>query len=379
MRRSVFLIFSLILVVACSVVPGARAAADPDYSQIIASEASWITSAQIPAGHGDASGAIPISNDPSNGEWDVKPYDANIAAWGLLANGTTDAPQVKAWMQWYFNHLNWPDYNGVYATIYDYYINDTTYAVTPVPDGSSGHAFYDSTDSYAATFLTLCRAYAQTTGDYSFLQSNQYQINQIIGAIMATKQSDGLTWAKPDYQGKLLMDNSEVYSGLSDAAWLYQNVFTDDPSGYSYYAAEANDVKTGILTYLWDAHTPNMFSTIKGSDGSTDTVSWSNWYPDATSQLWPIKAGIVSGSEATSLWDTFDATWPNWVTTVNNPDGMPWGAIGYTAAFMGDKTDADSFLANADTNYMANGNPWPWSAREAGFTMQAAKLDSQLP
>ncbi|HSX06432.1 MAG TPA: hypothetical protein VLG92_01790 [Candidatus Saccharimonadia bacterium] len=352
-----------------------------DYSQIITSEASWITSTQIPAGHGDASGAIPIHPDPSGGSWKVSPYDANIAAMGLLDNGTTDAAQVKSWMNWYIAHLNWPDYNGKVATIYDYSINATTYAVTPILQ--SGHPSYDSTDSYAATFLSLCHKYAAVTGDVTFLRTNEYQVNQIIGAMLSTKQSDNLTWARPDYPAKYLMDNTEVYTGLNDAAWLYQNVFTDDLNGFSYYSAVASDVKTAIQTYLWNS-TLGMYVIAKNSDGTTDTPSWSSW-PSATTQLWALKAGIVSNPSA--MWNAFNSTWDNavtstnWTTTVNNPDTMPWGGAGYAAAVMGDKSKIDAFLAGANTNYINlqnNSHHWPWSVREAGFTMSAAAVGKNL-
>ena len=54
-----------------------------------------------------------------------------------------------------------------------------------------------------------------------------YQLDAIGNVIVQTQNSDGLTWAKPDYQIKYLMDNCEAYRGLRDLASLFGAAFND--------------------------------------------------------------------------------------------------------------------------------------------------------
>src|SRR5207248_2459097 len=104
----------------------------PGYHQNISSTGNWITTASsLP------DGAILFTSDKIN------PYFSNLAAIGLTKDKKY-YPQVKAWMQWYINHLNYSDKWGLSCTMYDYGISGTA-------ETSSTDA--DSTDSYAASFL----------------------------------------------------------------------------------------------------------------------------------------------------------------------------------------------------------------------------------
>ena len=49
-----------------------------------------------------------------------------------------------------------------------------------------------------------------------------------LGAIAAVMQTDGLTIAKPDYPMKYLMDNVEVYGGLTEGAAPFESVGDHD-------------------------------------------------------------------------------------------------------------------------------------------------------
>jgi len=122
----------------------------------------------------------------------LNPYYANIAAIGMTKDPNR-MPQVVGWINWYINHLNWPDKWGLYGTTYDYNVNNGV--LTP-----SNNA--DSTDSYAATFLSLVWNGWQS-GDAnarSTILGLSYQLDVIGGVIVQSQQSDGLTWAKADYQ-----------------------------------------------------------------------------------------------------------------------------------------------------------------------------------
>jgi hypothetical protein len=129
------------------------------------------------------------------------PYYSNLAAIGVVRTGNpVYYAKVKAWMQWYVAHLNYPDKWGLSCTVYDYSVSGTT--ETPTNDA-------DSTDSYAATFVSLAWAYWQT-GDataQNYIKTLKYQLDCIGGVMVQTQQRNGLTWAKPNYQVQYLMDN----------------------------------------------------------------------------------------------------------------------------------------------------------------------------
>ena len=171
------------------------------------------------------------------GSSQINPYYSNLAAIGLTKDPGSYGI-VQKWMEWYITHLNWPDKWGLYGTTYDYDYNNGT---------AASHNDADSTDSYAATFLSLAWAYYSTgdAGAQSYVRTLSYQLDAIGGVIVQTQQSDGLTWAKPDYQIKYLMDNCEAYRGLRDLALIFQNAFGDTAKAH-YYNAKADLMLQGI-------------------------------------------------------------------------------------------------------------------------------------
>ena len=112
---------------------------------VFETETAWLASLQL------ENGAIPMTKNP-NGTVTMNPYFADVAALALLDNAEKYAENVKKYMDWHFAHLNTnkTDYNRMDATIYDY--NITLENGKIVKEESKGS--YDSTDSYAATFLS---------------------------------------------------------------------------------------------------------------------------------------------------------------------------------------------------------------------------------
>ncbi|GAC1366932.1 MAG: hypothetical protein NVSMB32_11740 [Actinomycetota bacterium] len=346
----------------------------PNYSAIMAGEAYWVSLAQVPTGHGSASGAIAVSTQASDGQWLIRPYDANIGARGMLSGGSRYYPMVRAWMQWYFNHLNSPDYAGLPGTVYDYQVDVATYAETYAASVPS----YDSSDSYAATFLTLAQSYAQTTHDYAFLQAHQAELNTIGNAIQATQQPNGLTWAKADYHAAYLMDNSEVQQGLRAQAWLDSYVFAD-LNGANAATIQARRVIQGMQSVLW-LGANSMYSPALGSSGPPDAASWSQWYPASIGQAYPIQSQALARTDprAQQLWLAFNAYWPGWTTTIGTPTGTPGMTLCYAAAVMHDKARTDACLSGAATNWTSKGRPWPWTVLESGMMALAARSGRTL-
>ena len=137
------------------------------------------------------------------------PYFSNLAAlgWTEAARVTTDTAQrvrflnaTDRWLRWYANNLN-PD-----GTIYDF---------EGPPRALKSKNDYDSSDSYPATFAMVAWRHRTASGDTALLLSLQPALRKAYGAILLTMDDDGLTYAKPLYTEKYLMDNLEVAAGLA--------------------------------------------------------------------------------------------------------------------------------------------------------------------
>lgn len=294
------------------------------------------------------------------GSSEIVPYYSNLAAIGLTKNPGSYTI-VENWMKWYINHLNWPDQWGLYGTIYDYNYNNGA-------ESSLNNA--DSTDSYAATFLSLAWAF-YNTGDataQSYVKTLSYQLNAIANSLLATQQSDGLTWAKPNYQIKYLMDNCEAYRGLRDAALLFQNAFNDTTKA-QLYNSKADLMLQGINGMWLNGH----WAVYKDGIGRLIGPSMGTWYPDATSQMFPVMQGVIPGSDSRSVqvYNAFNAAWPGWPNlSFQSQDPFPWVMIGNAAAQMGDTSRVNTFINALDSKYVNAGFPWTWYSMEAGWFMR---------
>ena len=291
----------------------------------------------------------------------IMPYFSNMAAIGMTKDPNR-MPQVVAWMNWYINHLNWPDKWGLYGTTYDYTVSNGV----AIPTQNA-----DSTDSYAATFLTLAWN-AWQSGDAnarSYIAGLSYQLDVIGGVIVQTQQSDGLTWAKPDWQIKYLMDNCEVYRGLRDLASLYQQGFGDSAKA-AWYNAAADRTLKGILG-MWQN---GKWAWYKDGAGRMPAPNLANWYPDASAQVFPMLMGVLSPSDSRSqqTYATFNAAWPGWPQlSFNSQDPFPWDLVAVAAAVMGDKARVATYINTIQNKYVNSGFPWHFYSAEAGWFMRA--------
>ena len=295
----------------------------------------------------------------------INPYYSNIASIGMTKDPARYG-DVKNWMQWYINHLNWPDKWGLYGTTYDYNVNGST-------ETSTNDA--DSTDSYAATFLSLAWAYFDTrdAGAQAYVKTLGYQLEVIGGVIVSTQQLDGLTWAKPNYQIKYLMDNCEAYRGLRDLAMLFQHAF-NNPSKAAYFNARADMMLAGIQN-MWMG---SNYGVYKDALGRLGPVNWGTWYADATSQLFPVLLGVISPSDphATQIYATFNAHWPGWPQlSFQAQDPFPWVLVVDAAVRMGDSARVSAYMASVQNKYVSQNFPWTWYCAENGWYM---RLNSYL-
>lgn len=333
-------------------VPAAAPAPPPPPSPFAAdfhSTSNWLASQSA------ATGALLYSTTRIN------PYYANLAAIGLVKDSARYV-QIENWMRWYISHLNKTDRWNLGGTMYDYNI------VSGV-ELSSGDA--DSTDSYAATFLSLAYAYFATGNPaaQSYVRSISSELEQIANVLVKTQQSDGLTWAKPNYQIKYLMDNSEVFRGLADVSTLFGSM--GDTAKRTYYSALATNCQRGI----WGMWMGTKWAVYKDALGRLIAPTMSTWYPDATAQMFPVLYGAVPGtdSKAQTAYATFLKAWPGWAQlSFNAQDPFPWVMVAGGAALVGDKTRVNTYASSVRTKWVNKGFPWTWYSMEAGWYLRLA-------
>jgi hypothetical protein len=297
------------------------------------------------------------------GSSEIIPYYSNLAAIGMTRYPTSASNTVvENWMKWYINHLNWPDQWGMYGSIYDYNYNN---------GALTSHGTADSTDSYAATFLSLAWAFYSTGNAtaQSYVKTLAYQLDHIGQVIIKTSDVDGLTWALPNYHIKYLMDNCEAYRGLRDLALVWQYAFNDLAKADYYNAAASKMYNSLVAMYLGGG----KWAWYKDALGRLPAPNLGIWYPDATAQMFPVMQGVLPGtdSRAVATYNTFNSAWPGWPNlSFNGQDPFPWVMIASGAAEMGDSARVNTYITNIQNRYVSKGFPWTWYSMEAGWFMR---------
>ena len=307
-------------------------------------ETAWIASLQL------ENGAIPMTR-VENGEVTVNPYFADFAALALLDNADKYAENVRSYMNWHFQHLNTEqtDYNGIDGTIYDYKVTLENGKISKEESKGS----YDSTDSYAATFLMVLEKYYDKTGDGEYIVEFSDDIVRIVNAMLCTLNR-GLTYAKPDYKVKYLMDNCEVYEGLVAAKNVLEVLQENDCVNSIFvkkckYAAEK--VSDKLESKLWSKKGNYYKTGIFADNNEIFDFSWEEFYPSATAQLFPVSCGVISPDtvRAYTLYNTFCENY-NW-ESMDIPSEFCWGANVLTAAIMGDVDRVSTYMQNYCEKY----------------------------
>ena len=309
------------------------------YQALVDSENAWLATCQL------SNGSIAMT-PTRNGVVTVNPYFADFAALSLLNQADQYAVKVQRYMDWHFSRLNTAatDPYGVDGTIFDY--SATVYSgVVTAEEWLTATPSYDSTDSYAATFLMVVDKYVAKTGDTAYAVKNAAKIQRVINALFAT-MDNGLTTGRPNSDVKMLMDNCEVYAGLRAAVRLYDDVLV--PAGAA-TAAQADrlhtaaaDVSAHVESDLW---TGTYYRNDIRADGSSYyPFLWTQYYPSAVAQLFPILHGLLDrdAQRAKDLYAQFCHRY-DW-ETLQHPDDYVWGSNAYVAAVMGDDARVKSFL-----------------------------------
>lgn len=342
------------------------------FSCIFETETAFLASIQLD------NGALPMTYT-RNGNVTVNPYFADFAALALLDDAEKYADNVVKYMDWHFDHLNTAeeDFNNLDGTIYDYIITMKDGKVSSEAISTPENAdSYDTTDSYAATFLTVLYKYMCKTGDTDYIVSNAEDIKRITNVMFATLQN-GLTYAKHNHRVKYLMDNCEVYEGAVAATGLFEEIVR---SGKTEYTDMRNDccdlittVRNNINNRLWNYvggyYKPGITAYV---DIPTKIFSWDIYYPQATSQLFPIICGVIEPNtqRAQKIYEKFCDTY-HW-EAFDYPDDFYWGANVYAAAVMNDVESVAEYM----NNYLplTEKHSWPLYNMDIARTAMAAKI-----
>lgn len=318
-RHNILLIILAVLVAVSFTIPASVSAASTNYAKqaktysgkIIKSENKWLCSTQLD------NGAFPEYR-VKEGTVVCEPYYASFVCLALLDGNDkypSNAGRVKDYMDWYFDHMNTAaeDVSGLAGTVYDHtetvsgYTHVESEEVCKTKDGT---AYYDSTDSYAAEFLSVLWKYYSVTKDSAYIEQHSAEIGQITDVILSTMDS-GLTWATPAYKMKYLMDNSEVYGGLRDAAKLYKAVLPSETEKMDAVISARDLVRSSVNNKMWTSKSKGHYWLAIGEEGIPESFRWTKFYPDATSQLFPITNGVISrkSSRAKHLYKYFNKYW----------------------------------------------------------------------
>lgn len=250
----------------------------------------------------------------------IVPYFSNFAAMALLAaNGQQanpdDVDRVRRWLDWYIFHQ---EKDGI---IFDYAGTVNSY-------GSRGTC--DSTDSYAATFLMVLRRYQQAVG--TVLTPDDLNAAVLaLGAIEDVMQPDGLTVTKPGYPIKYLMDNVEVYQGLTEGAELFES------AGLKENATCAREMAQGVAEHISLFWSKNDQCFAYAADLNNKlSVGFSKPYPHGLAQLFAL-AHCTPAPEG--LWGHVCETF------APDSDGMPVERWLLAAQRCADKASVEQYTA----------------------------------
>jgi len=308
----------------------------------MADQLAWIKNCQLLVPGHKADGAIRNYNDQG---W-VVPYFANFAAIALLEEPHA-YDRVERYLNWYLTNL---EDNG---TIKNYHYDTELNAKKTTPD---------SEDAYAGTYLSLVAAFCKKTRNMQWPQSNLPALKKIAGWLLKLTDHDGLTFVMTGSAVKYLMDNCEVYRGLSDFAWLLNEL--GDPEA-AFFESRAKAVALGVERQLWNRR-KKYYHPSKTGWWWRPCVNLKKFYPDATCQLFPALYGIIAADSdrGTNLYELFNRYHPNWLEI--KPPEFPWTILGYCAALQGDYQRAYDKLRYVRREYIdaKSGN---WFCAEAAF------------
>jgi len=284
----------------------------------------------------------------------IRPYEASWAALGLAAAYRkwaipSYADALWNWVDWYAAHMETD------GTVYDYDI---------VGGVLTELTTRDSTDSYAGMFLLAVRAADLVDPRSARLDALEDEIVKAVDAIELTQQADGLTWAKPEFHVKYLMDQAETLSGLRAAVHLLAEL--GDTVNMSRARTDAEEMRAGLET-LWNASTPvaAAYDWAKHDNDSLTVTTWSV-FGDALQQSAVVAFRVLPASRHAGLMTQFD---------VSHPDGdwLSYNAnVGLGFETVGNATRAQEYAANVRSRALSYARAWDYNPMKAGWVTLTA-------
>jgi hypothetical protein len=227
----------------------------------------------------------------------------------------------------------------------------------------------DSTDSYAGTFLLAARYTWKSTGNLKQLKKLATGVTGAVRAIEATQDTDGLTWAKPAWHVKYLMDQAETYAGLRAGAEIAKAIGN---SALATRATNDADRLAAGVAKLWNPST-NSYDWAVHDNGAHTATNWNIFYPDALQQAWAVAFGLTDDARSASLMQKFNTQFPKWdAPTAQVPYDNGLQAVNYRAVVgwaelrINDTARAATGAKNIRAAAMLANRAWPFTPGDAG-------------
>jgi hypothetical protein len=261
---------------------------------------------------------VPLTNE-------IVPYWSNLAICGL-------ATEIK-----FGNYSNKEELTKIAIDALDWYKsnqNPTTgivydYEVRGTREFSKGTM--DSVDSYSASFLMALACMRRAIPEFkTSLPNYKNAISLAIRSIYNIQDKDGLTFAKPNYNIKYLMDNIEVWSGLNSINPILVELKDTRNLYLSRYINQR--LQIAITKKIWDPKTNTYKWAVASTPGTPDVISTTNWnvyYPDALENIWPGIFGFKEPFERSVALATKFSTYTYDDNGIANGDWNPFVGVAY--------------------------------------------------
>ncbi|MCX7665539.1 MAG: hypothetical protein N2112_08340 [Gemmataceae bacterium] len=233
---------------------------------------------------------VMVDNGPKGPVW-IAPYFGDFVALALLAANDSykadakDVTRVENWILWRVARQEkggyWFDYVGTTRANYK----------------SNGQV--DAHDSSAAMFLLVLERFRKSGGKIT--PKMQASAKAAFKCIQDVTDEDGLTWAKPDYQVKFLMDNIEVYAGLHAARDFFTKLKEPD---LAKACAEQLEKLAKRLPEYYGAKEKSQFAWAKHSNGNFDG-GFEKLYPHGLAGLFGISFVKTDGALFEKIQESF--------------------------------------------------------------------------
>ena len=366
------LVFALTV---AAVAMGSSMPAHATVAQDVRQDARWIVLSALPSGA--------IATNPRHKS--IRPYEGNYAAWGLAEDAAMTGNDATAgsawrWLYWYMRHQ---DSQGF---VYQYDRNSDGSWSCRI-DSGTGACDTDSTDATSGLYMEAALAAwrVDPTRFLRRLRKIHPALIRAVDAIEATMDADGLTWAKPSWHVKYLMDNAETYGGLVAGARIGK--ILGDPALHNRALADARAERHGMNTVMWNSSNHTYDWAFHGAQGNFQKVpcDWSVLYPDSVEQAWAVAYGVPNATVASQLMSTFAQNQPNWDhpnaqatyydaaacpgTTCQQPVGY-WPPVGWAFHRVGDSVEASAGARSIHAGAVADHRAKPFSVGWDGMLLR---------